>query len=191
MNRYNSTIKQKTCKGGCGKYPKIGFKGFCGEICLSKGRVRESQGEGKESGRKVQKNSFGGISIQLADAVFGKWVKNRDADASKNIICPCCEKKFNLQDKTNDGGFVVQPLHFVKRSVYSLRWDEFNVNAGCCYCNFDMFIEPKGKDYQGYRKFLVNKIGEEKVAEMELEERKINKLDKSLIQEVILKYKKP
>jgi hypothetical protein len=53
-----------------------------------------------------------------------------------------------------------------------------------------MFIDPKGKAYQGYRKFLVDKIGEENVAEMELEERKINKLDKSLIQEIIFKYKK-
>jgi hypothetical protein len=53
-----------------------------------------------------------------------------------------------------------------------------------------MFIDPKGKAYQWYRKFLVNKIGEGKVAEMELEERKINKLDKSLIQKIILKYKK-
>ena len=35
MNRYNSTIKIKTCKNPfCGKMPKIGFQGYCGVKCM-------------------------------------------------------------------------------------------------------------------------------------------------------------
>ncbi len=35
MNRYNSTIKIKTCKNPfCGRMPKIGFQGYCGVKCM-------------------------------------------------------------------------------------------------------------------------------------------------------------
>lgn len=35
MNRFNSTIRQKTCKNiSCSKYPKLGYKGYCGFGCM-------------------------------------------------------------------------------------------------------------------------------------------------------------
>ena len=35
MNRYNSTIKIKTCKNPfCDKLPKIGYQGYCGVKCM-------------------------------------------------------------------------------------------------------------------------------------------------------------
>ena len=34
MNRYNSTIKIKPCKCGCGKMPKLGYNGYAGVKCM-------------------------------------------------------------------------------------------------------------------------------------------------------------
>jgi len=34
MNRYNSSIKIKPCKCGCGKMPKLGYNGYAGVKCM-------------------------------------------------------------------------------------------------------------------------------------------------------------
>ena len=47
---------------------------------------------------------------------------------------------------------------------------------------------PTGGEYQNFRSFLVNKFGEEAVAEMELQKRKINKIDTQMLKNVIEHY---
>lgn len=123
----------------------------------------------------------------LADKLFGNFIKNRDTFEGK-ILCPCCQHYFDIEQKDNNGNKVVQPLHFVVRSVYSLRFSEKNVFSGCCYCNLNQHKNPTGIEYINYRSFLVAKLGNEAVTEMEDEKYKINKMHLSDIQDIITKY---
>ncbi len=132
-----------------------------------------------------------------ADKVFGDWIKERDKKSVFNeesgtegyyIICPCCDKPYDMEEVGEDGRKVVQPLHFVSRGVYSLRFDADNVFAGDSYCNLRMHLSPKGREYHRYRKFLVNKFGEAAVKEMELKKRDINKLSFEQLKNVIEHY---
>ena len=186
-NRFNSTIRQKKCKADCGRYPKIGYKGFCSEKCMNEAGVSADEKDGKvKKASKLSKKE----RVWIADTLFKRWVFKRDSDSMKNIFCVCCKKKYNLQEKTESGESIVQPLHFVSRSVISLRWDENNVNAGCCYCNLDMHTNPLGDAYQAYKAFLIGKVGAEKVDKMEIQKRVVEKMTESLADEIIAKYKK-
>lgn len=125
--------------------------------------------------------------LKLADKVFGDWVKARDTKNGK-VTCPCCKDEYFVDAVDSNGKGIIQPLHFVSRGVYDLRFDADNVHAGCCYCNLKQHLSPKGLEYQRYRKFLVNKIGETAVAEMELVKRKINRIEESQLKTVIEHY---
>lgn len=124
----------------------------------------------------------------IADKVFGDFVKNRDKNEKNEIKCPCCGKWFNLDAKTDNGEAVVNAMHFVNRNVYSLRYSEVNVWAGDCYCNSRQHQKPKGKEYQNFRKFLVEKVGEEEVVRMENSRRNINKLSEGDLRDIINLY---
>lgn len=129
--------------------------------------------------------------LRQADVVFGNWIKNRDKISvvgKERIKCPCCGKYFDMEEVDSDGKKIVQLLHFVNRGVYSLRFDEDNAHAGDSYCNLAMHLNPKGKEYQNYRKFLVDKFGETAVVEMELKKRGINKITTEQLKTVIEHY---
>lgn len=126
--------------------------------------------------------------LQRADNVFREWVFARDRDLLNNIICPCCGQKFNLDAVDDNGERIVQPLHYVSRSVYSLRFDPDNVFSGCKYDNLKMHLELTGQAQQNYRKFLVNKLGETAVKEMEEQKRKLHKMDNSQLKVIIEHY---
>jgi len=126
--------------------------------------------------------------LATADKLFGNYVKKRDADSGGFIICPCCCKRFNLEDKDSSGNKIVQPLHFVSRKIYNHRFNEQQVWSGDSFCNLDMHLNPKGKAYQGYRRFMVNLLGEEEVAELEVAHRKINRIEEQQLKTVIEHY---
>jgi len=126
--------------------------------------------------------------LAKADKLFGDFIKKRDADSAGNIQCPCCYKFFNLEDRDSSGNKVVQPLHFVSRKIYNHRFNEQQVWSGDSFCNLDMHLNPKGKAYQGYRRFMVNLLGEEEVAELEVAHRKINRIEESQLKVVIELY---
>jgi hypothetical protein len=127
----------------------------------------------------------------MADKLFGDYIKTRDIDKGGNIVCPCCKLSYNIYDKTNDGsGYIVQPLHFVSRSVYRLRFDERQVYAGCCYCNLKMHLHPEGEAVKNYQDMLVDKLGIVEVMRMVAQKRTVNKLSVEDLKEVIQKYKK-
>lgn len=125
--------------------------------------------------------------LKQADKVFGDRIKVRDTKNGK-VTCPCCKDEYFADAVDGNGKGIIQPLHFVSRGVYDLRFDADNVHAGCCYCNLKQHLSPKGLEYQRYRKFLVNKIGETAVAEMELVKRKINRIEESQLKTVIEHY---
>lgn len=141
--------------------------------------------ENKEAAKKYDDKSS---MLKIADGLVSEFVRRRDCDGNGNVICPCCHKTFNLEDKTADGKIIVA-LHFVDRDVYNLRFDESrNIRAGCCYCNLKQHLNPKGQEYKNFRELLVEELGEEEVAEMELEHRKINKITLEQLKNIIEHY---
>lgn len=216
MNNHNSTIKRKPCKCGCGKFPKIGLNGYASVKCMPedmaalpkyqksnlRNRNRVNLTNLSSKVWKVQKevnavksseNGLNGKSnselMKLADILFSRFIKKRDADSRGSVTCPCCGGSFNLKEKNQSGEYVVQCLHFVKRGVIQLRYSCNNAHAGCSRCNSDMFNNPDGLAYRRFRGFLVDAVGEDKVQEMEDEKNKIGKVSSSLLNEIIEKYK--
>lgn len=151
--------------------------------------------------------------LLLADKLFGNFIKKRDAKelsekitsgkiipeeigltedllaGNEFIICPCCNKPFCVNEINSEGQKIVQPLHFVVRDIYSQRFNESQVFAGCGYCNLKMHLNPTGIEYLNYRAFLVERLGNEAVTEIEDAKYKINRFPNSEIQSIIDKYK--
>jgi uncharacterized Zn finger protein (UPF0148 family) len=126
--------------------------------------------------------------LTLADNLFGTFIKKRDADKNGNIVCPCCYKTYNLKDKDNHGNKIVQPLHYVSRKVYSHRYNTNAIHAGCCYCNKKCHDDPDCQEQQRYRNFMVGKLGNEAVTEIEDAKYTVNRISHSELQGVINKY---
>ena len=126
--------------------------------------------------------------LREADRLFSQFIRNRDADKNGNIQCVGCGKVYNLEQVDKEGKKIVQPLHFIDRGVYSLRFDEDNCHAGCSYCNLDMFLNKNGFAYRRYLEFMNMTYGEEMVAEMTLAHRKINKITEQQLRTVIEHY---
>ncbi len=126
--------------------------------------------------------------LREADRLFSQFIRNRDADKNGNIACVCCGKIYNLEQVDKEGKKIVQPLHFIDRGVYSLRFDEDNCHAGCSYCNLDMHLNKNGFAYRRYLEFMNMTYGEEIVAEMSLAHRKINKITEQQLRNVIEHY---
>lgn len=146
----------------------------------------------------INAGSTKNVLMGVADKVFGDWIKNRDkfqyfdevqekeVDAVK---CPCCNGTFNLDAKDDNGDTVVNAMHFINRTVYSLRYDERNVWSGCCYCNSKQHQNPTGKQYQKFKDFLTLKLGIGVVWQMGGARRNINKLSEGDLRDIIEKYK--
>lgn len=196
MKKFNSTIVQKKCKcsENCDKYPTMGYRGyfihhFPGEKSnknITSRGLRRVESRVREAVKEKTKSDY----LKIADILFGHFIKNRDADKAGNVKCICCNATFNLKDKTSDGGYVIQAMHFVPRGTYNLRFDERNVHAGCCYCNLDMHLNSDGIAYKRYRAYLTSCLGEEEVNEMESSKKEVNKITETFLKETISKYKK-
>lgn len=140
--------------------------------------------ENREAVKKEQSKSE---LLKQADRLFGDFVKRRDTVDGK-IKCPCCRKWYDIDAKMHDGSKLVQPLHFVSRKVYSQRWNELQVFAGCGLCNKRQHDNPRGIEYQNYREFLVDLYGEQEVVEIELSHRAINRIEEQQLRTIIELY---
>lgn len=81
------------------------------------------------------------------DVLFGNYIKKKH---SKNGFCSCCTcgKKLEL------GSADLQAGHFIKRGIWSLRWNELNVHPQCVRCN--MYLS--GNEIE-YSKFIIDTYG--------------------------------
>lgn len=196
MKRFNSSIVQKKCKcsADCDKFPTLGYKGyfvhhFPGEV---KKQFRNNKAQLSRISRELHKTTREKTKsdyLKIADILFGNWIKKRDSDSNKNITCVCCGGTFNLSEKDTSGNYVVQCMHFVSRSTYSLRFNEINCHAGCSHCNLQMHMESNRLAFQRYRRFLVDAVGEEEVKQMEEQKREIGKVSESDLKTIIDNYK--
>lgn len=209
---YSSIIpKYCCCSEGCRLYPSIGYKGY-NEAHAPEELRQEKISRLKERAKKKNASIKAGRALRVlavtddgnremaekhktksellreADRLFSQFIRNRDADKNGNIACVCCGKIYNLEQVDKEGKKIVQPLHFIDRGVYSLRFDEDNCHAGCSYCNLDMFLNKNGFAYRRYLEFMNMTYGEEMVAEMTLAHRKINKITEQQLRTVIEHY---
>lgn len=84
------------------------------------------------------------------DSVFQFYVRLRDCLPGGYCRCITCGKMYPF-DK-------IQAGHFMSRRHMSLRWNELNVNAECCFDNC------WNSDHQfAYEQNLIRKIGKENV----------------------------
>lgn len=110
-----------------------------------------------------------------AQKVFNAYIRKRDSDNGYFTCISCGQTKDSTQ---MDAGHYVP----VKGSS-ALRFDEYNVNGECKSCNgFDQF------HLIGYRRNLINKVGERKVMELEYQHRLIKKWSRTELNEIIDKY---
>jgi hypothetical protein len=111
-----------------------------------------------------------------AQKVFNAYIRKRDSDNGYFTCISCGQTKDTTQ---MDAGHYVP----VKGSS-ALRFDEYNVNGECKSCNgFDQF------HLIGYRRNLINKVGERKVMELEYQHRLIKKWTRTELNEIIEQYK--
>ena len=111
-----------------------------------------------------------------AQKVFNAYIRKRDSENGYFTCISCGQTKDTYQ---MDAGHYVP----VKRSS-ALRFDEYNVNGECKACNgFDEF------HLIGYRRNLVDKIGEMMVIRLEQESRLIKRWNRDELNFIIDKYK--
>ena len=112
-----------------------------------------------------------------AQKVFNAYIRKRDSENGYFTCISCGQTKDVSQ---MDAGHYVP----VKGSS-ALRFDEYNVNGECISCNgFNDF------HLVGYRKNLIDKIGERKVMELESQFRLVKRWSRTELNDIILKYGK-
>jgi hypothetical protein len=110
-----------------------------------------------------------------AQKVFNAYIRKRDSEDGY-FTCISCG-----QTKTTD---LMDAGHYVPvKGSSALRFDEYNVNGECKACNgFDQF------HLIGYRRNLIDKVGERKVMELEMQHRLIKKWTRTELQAIIEYY---
>lgn len=107
--------------------------------------------------------------------VFNTYIRQRDSQDGY-FECISCGQTKSI-DQMDAGHYVP-----VKGSS-ALRFDEYNVNGECKGCNgFNEF------HLIGYRRNLIQKIGERKIIELEHQFRLIKKWSRTELNEIIEKY---
>ena len=110
-----------------------------------------------------------------AQKIFNAYIRQRDSQDGYFTCISCGQTKEVSQ---MDAGHYVP----VKGSS-ALRFDEYNVNGECKGCNgFDEF------HLIGYRRNLIDKVGERKVIELEHQHRLIKKWSRTELNEIIKQY---
>jgi hypothetical protein len=107
--------------------------------------------------------------LENAQQVFNRYVRHRD----EGLACISC------------GGNGTQAGHYFPVKGFSVvRFDEWNVNLQCAYCNCYLH-----GNQAMYRIGLVKKIGEKAVKELESKaQQKVYKWDRDVLEEIIKKY---
>ncbi len=127
---------------------------------------------------KKKKGSSRSSAMSKADRAFSLYIRTRDAQAYSGTHFKCISCGRILPIEKADCG------HYVNRQHMALRFSELNCNAQCAHCN--RFDEGNAT---GYRKGLIDKIGEQKVELLEAQKHTSCKLSTFEI-EAIAKYYK-
>lgn len=115
--------------------------------------------------------------VKKAQQVFNTWIRNRDLQGEEFFTCISCNVP---KHKTQmNAGHYLSAGHNT-----SLRFNEDNVHGQCVRCNLHLH-----GNQVGYRIGLVNKIGLERIIELEQIGSKFSKYDRFSLIFTIEKYK--
>lgn len=118
-------------------------------------------------------------AMAKADKYFSLYIRTRDAQDYHGLACKCisCGKATPIEN--------IDCGHYINRKHMATRYSELNCNGQCVKCNrFD-----EGNP-QGYRKGLIQKIGEDKVELLEAAKYTTNKLSVFELEAIANDYKK-
>jgi len=124
--------------------------------------------------RKQERSKY---SINLLDKIFSYYIRLRDSEEYGNCQCISCGRVHYWYNSGMDCG------HYIKRQWMGTRFNEYNCNAQCRYCNNYL----QGNDIE-YRKGLEKKIGAEKLAIMEAIPKHRRKIPEYVRKELIFEY---
>lgn len=122
---------------------------------------------------KPKSNSTRSKKVTKLDNVFSRFIRRRDCGFTYGR-CISCDKIITFDDC--DCG------HYHNRSHMALRYDEFNCNAQCRSCN--RFSEG---NVQGYRKGLIEKIGEKATDNLDIKKHNSSKLSEAEL-DILISY---
>ena len=125
--------------------------------------------------KKVTAKSSRSKKIARLDAVFSKYIRRRDC-GYKYGRCISCDAVITF-DRSDAG-------HYINRQHMAVRFDENNVHAQCRKCN--RFDEG---NIQGYRKGLIQRIGEKNTEMLEIKKHNVSHLSEVELDILISLYK--
>ena len=111
--------------------------------------------------------------IERLDIIFSQYIRKRDIGKG----CISCGK-FITYEQSECG-------HYISRRHKSTRFDENNCHAQCKTCN-----DFEDGNIKGYRQRLIQKIGLEKVEELERRKHQTVKISESELDDLIKLYTK-
>lgn len=114
--------------------------------------------------------------IKLADIVFSRWIKKRDAFGDGTFKCISCGQFKSIK--------VAQNGHYYSRNFTAVRYHEDNCHLECVGCNC-----LDDHHLIGYRANLEIKIGSERLKWLDDNYKSGHKWDRSDLLELIKKYK--
>lgn len=116
-----------------------------------------------------------GTLIKEADEIFSKFIRYRDMKDGK-IHCFICGTPVKFAE--------AQAMHYIDRDQMSTRYDEMNTHSGCEDCNcFDRTHHFK------YHTKMVLIYGADRVHDLVLKSKSLQKFMRFELQEIIDKYK--
>ena len=111
--------------------------------------------------------------LRLTQQIFNKYIRLRD----KRQPCISCGAKA--------GTYTITAGHYFPSTNKSVTFNEDNLHGQCWYnCN-----SSKSGNLAEYRLGLIQRIGLERLEQLELESRKTKKWTKEELQEIMQKYK--
>lgn len=129
-----------------------------------------------ESNTKTTKKSNGAALVNLFDRLFSKYIRLRDSNGDGTFTCISCGRKLPIEYS--------QCGHFYPRANMSTRFDPDNCHSECIECNcFDQ------NHLEGYRRNLIEKIGEDRVLELDRRAKEMKKWSHYELEEQIEYYK--
>lgn len=140
---------------------------------FKKKKKSKSKDEGNAKSKSPKKPNY----VDQLDRVFSLYIRLRDCLPNGMCKCISCGKYFPFAQ--------VDCGHFYSRIHTATRWDEDNCNAECRYCN-----RMSAEHLIGYRANLVRKIGEQRVALLEVKAHQTVKRDEYVMKLLIEDYKK-
>jgi hypothetical protein len=112
--------------------------------------------------------------LKKADSVFSKYIRKK-YEIDGFVACVTCRVKMEIPK--------AQAGHFIRRSIYSLRYSEDNVFPQCYRCNVLMH-----GNYPSFSLYLIRRFGQAHLEKLEEESKKLTKTSLGFYQEIIDKF---